>query len=101
MKNLHEETPLFYSYDDLSHFHASFGHLDEYGARYYGYLWSRVLALDLFNHIKEKGLLSSKVGREYREKVLSKGGSQDPSLLLEDFLGRKPSSASFLKAYGL
>lgn len=101
MKNLHEETPLFYSYDDLSHFHASFGHLDEYGARYYGYLWSRVLALDLFNHIKEKGLLSSKVGREYREKVLSKGGSQDPSVLLEDFLGRKPSSASFLKAYGL
>jgi hypothetical protein len=36
--------------------------------------------------------MDGKVGREYRHKVLEKGGSRDELEVLEDYLGRKPST---------
>ncbi|MEX0940116.1 MAG: M3 family metallopeptidase [Candidatus Babeliales bacterium] len=84
-----------------NHMPASFGHLTGYGARYYGYLWSKVFALDLFNHIKKHGLLNPDIGQEYAQKVLAKGGSKDPNDLLKDFLGRDPNSKAFFKDLGL
>jgi thimet oligopeptidase len=79
----------------------SFGHLTDYGAKYYGYLWSKVFALDLFDHIKKFGLLNPEIGEVYGQKVIGKGGSQDPNELLEDFLGRKPNDEAFFKDMGL
>lgn len=101
MKNLHSKTQLYYGFDEHSHFQASFGHLDEYGARYYGYLWSRVFALDVFESIKKEGLLNPKIGKKYAKEILSKGGSKDPTALLTQFLGKEPSENPFLKAYGI
>lgn len=87
--------------DPRDHFYASFGHLTGYGARYYGYMWSKVFAHDLFNEIKKIGLLDPVIGRKYVDAVIGKGGSQDPNDLLKNFLGREPNQDAFLKDMGL
>ena len=89
------------AYDPDTNFYTSFGHLTGYGARYYGYLWSKVFALDLFNEIKKHGLLDPVIGKRYRDLVIGKGGSKDPNELLKDFLGREPNSDAFFKDLGI
>ena len=42
-----------------------------YGAAYYTYLWSQVIAKDMFTRFDSKDLLAPKVAREYRDKVLA------------------------------
>ena len=96
----HEIRPhLLYSEED--HTYAGFDHLGGYGAKYYGYLWSRALAYDVFNvveeHVQQGGSLSS-VGKRYVKEVISKGGSEDPWILLRNFLGREPSFNAFLQS---
>jgi thimet oligopeptidase len=101
-KNLSEE---FFGRDILfdmdNHFEAAFGHLDGYGSRYYCYMWSKVFALDMFDRVKKYGLLNPEIGREYVEKVIGKGGSVDPEVLIENFLERKPVMDAFVKDLGL
>ena len=80
--------------------YASFGHLTGYGAKYYGYLWSKVFALDLFDTIKKYGLLDAGIGTKYVRHIIGRGGSMDPNRLLFNFLGRKPSQKAFLKDMG-
>ena len=101
MKTLHEKIRTHDYYDPKNHMQASFGHLTSYGARYYGYLWSKVFALDLFATIKQHGLLNPEIGERYSSTVLGKGGSKDPNELLFDFLGRAPNNEAFFKDLGL
>ena len=88
------------SYPD-EHGYCGFGHLTVYGSKYYGYMWSKVFALDLFSHIKLYGLLNPVIGSQYTKEVIGKGGSNDPMVLLTTFLGRKPNSDAFFKDMGL
>ncbi len=97
---LFERLMPYQDYCPEENFISSFGHLMGYGAQYYGYLWSKVFALDLFDYIKEHGL-SGKVGARYRDLVIGKGGSKDPYALLVDFLGREPNSDAFFKDMGI
>jgi thimet oligopeptidase len=90
----------YIAYDSANNFHASFGHLAEYGSRYYCYMWSKVYALDMFNHIKKQGLLNNEIGRKYIENVIGKGGSVEPETLLVDFLGRQPDMEAFFEDFG-
>ena len=83
------------------HFAMAFGHLNGYGSRYYAYLWSKVYAVDMFEHIKKFGLLNYEIGKEYIAKVIGKGGSVDPDILIADFLGRTPTLDAFLKDLGV
>lgn len=85
---------------DDSHFQASFGHLTNYGAKYYSYLWAKVFALDCFEVIREKGLLNPEIGRRFREVVLGAGGGKDPNIVLKEFLGREPILEPFFKSAG-
>ncbi|HEB41451.1 MAG TPA: hypothetical protein ENI08_00335 [Candidatus Dependentiae bacterium] len=101
MKRLHEQLIKNILFEPANHFYASFGHLTDYGAKYYGYLWSKVFALDLFDEIKKHGLLNPVIGQKYVREVIGKGGSQDPNELLRNFLGREPSNSAFLKDMGL
>lgn len=87
--------------DPEVHFWASFGHLTGYSAGYYGYLWSDVFSKDLFEHIKEEGLLNPEAGRRYSEAILAPGGSKDPSDMLVSYLGRQPNQKAYFKAMGL
>jgi Zn-dependent oligopeptidase len=50
---------------------------------------------------RKEGLLNPTVGKDYRQKILARGGSLDAMELLVDFLGRKPNEEAFLKAKGL
>jgi thimet oligopeptidase len=100
VKKLQNEVTLF-PYAEGSHFQAGFGHLTNYAAGYYGYLWALVYAQDMFSLFEENGILDKKTGIELRDKVLSKGGTEDPMLLVRDFLGREPNQNAFLKYLGL
>ena len=88
-------------FDPDNHGYASFGHLTNYGSKYYGYLWSKVFAVDLFYYIKPYGLLNPTIGDRYAREVLSRGGSKEPMDLLRAFLGREPNSDAFFKDLGL
>jgi thimet oligopeptidase len=77
--------------------YASFGHLSGYAASYYGYLYSRSYAYDVFLKIKEGGLLNPAVGKQYAEKMLIPGGGRPALSMLTDFLGREPSLEAFKK----
>jgi thimet oligopeptidase len=88
-------------FDPENHFYASFGHLTGYGAKYYGYLWSKVFALDLFAEIKKQGLLNPVIGKRYADIILARGGSKDPYAMLIEFLGREPRIDAFMKDLGI
>ena len=65
-------TPL--GYVEGTMFPASFSHIaSNYGAGYYGYMWSEVLALDMLTPFK-KNMLDPAVGRRYRDTILANGG---------------------------
>ncbi len=98
--DLHEKV-LLYPFPENTHFQAAFGHLDGYGASYYGYLWSKVFAQDMFSIFEKNGVLDAETGMRYRESILSKGGSVDENQMLRDFLGRDPQSDAFLKGEGV
>jgi len=81
---------------------ASFGHMCGYDSQYYGYMWSEVYCHDMYAaRFKKEGLLNPAVGKDYRDKILSRGGSMDAMDMLVDFLGRKPNEEAFLVAKGL
>jgi thimet oligopeptidase len=86
-KEIYDKTPRFVMYDPETHQFCSFGHLTGYGPKYYGYQWSKKLALQIFDYIKAHGgLLDPVMGQRYVSKVIGKGGSCDPNLLMDDFL---------------
>ena len=80
-----------------THRHAAFAHVaDEgYGSSYYTYLWSMVIAQDLFSAFDPDDLLAPEVARRYRDSVLAPGGSRDAADLVESFLGRPTSTEAF------
>ncbi|MCP3918357.1 MAG: Zn-dependent oligopeptidase [bacterium] len=69
------------------HFPAAFGHLHGYAAAYYTYMWSLVIAKDLFSAFQDD-LMDSATAQAYRAAVLAPGGSRDAADLVEQFLGR-------------
>jgi thimet oligopeptidase len=90
-----------YPWVEGTHFAGGFGHLNGYGSKYYGYLWSLVYSCDMFSEFEKKGALAPEMGARYRTEVLSKGGSNDALKLVSNFLGREPNNKAFLKYLGL
>jgi thimet oligopeptidase len=75
---------------------ANWGHMYGYDSSYYGYLWSKVYAIDLFSFFKSNPL-DKKMGMRLREQILSKGGSSDGLDLLRNFMDREPDSNAYIK----
>jgi thimet oligopeptidase len=76
-------------------FPAGFAHIaSNYGAGYYGYLWSLVVAMDMRTAFGADKLDAS-VGARYRSAVLANGGQRPPLELVHEFLGRDTNSKAF------
>lgn len=76
---------------DNTHNAAAWGHLNGYAAGYYTYMWSKVVAKDLFTRFQSAGLGDPATAHAYRELVLAPGASKPAAQLIEDFLGRPVS----------
>ena len=73
-----------------------------YAAGYYSYLWSEVLAANIADYFARHGALSREVGQAFRDKVLSRGNTQDLMQLFRDFTGlQQPDAAVLLRYRGL
>lgn len=87
VKSLREKyTP--YKHVEGTHFQASFGHLDGYSAIYYTYMWSLVIAKDLFTKFDQKNMMNADIATKYRSTILAAGGSKPAATLVKEFLGR-------------
>jgi len=71
-----------------THYAMSFGHLDGYSAVYYTYLWSLVIAKDMFTKFDRAHMLEPGAATRYRKVVLAPGGTKPAAQLVHDFLGR-------------
>jgi Zn-dependent oligopeptidase len=71
-----------------THMQTSFTHLNGYSAFYYTYMWSLVIAKDLFSRFDQSDLMAPEPARRYRRLILERGGSAPAARLVEDFLGR-------------
>jgi thimet oligopeptidase len=80
-----------------TYFHESFGHLEGYSAIYYTYMWSLVIAKDLFGVFRRDGLLNPEPASRYRRSILEPGGSQPAGELVRTFLGRDGSFDAFAR----
>jgi len=69
------------------HSYTGFGHLTGYGACYYTYQWSLVIARDLLSGFGGD-LMDPEAATRYRREILEPGGSRDAGDLVEAFLGR-------------
>lgn len=72
-----------------------------YSAGYYAYLWSEVLDHDAFQWFVEHGGLTRENGQIFRDKILSRGGSEELGALYKAFRGKDPSVEPLLKHRGL
>jgi len=85
-------------------YHATyFRHIfgDEYSADYYAYMWSEVLARDTGAWLHRHGGLTRANGDVLREKILSRGRTQEPRELFRQFYGRDPDVGPLLEYNGL
>jgi len=85
-----------------THPQASFGHLmGGYDAGYYGYLWSKVYAQDLFTAFQKGGLENPVVGMRYRTNILAPARTKEPDAEVAAFLGRPMSPTAFYREFGI
>ncbi|HHP7240064.1 MAG TPA: M3 family metallopeptidase [Cyclobacteriaceae bacterium] len=82
---------------------TQFGHIfaGGYAAGYYSYKWAEVLDADAFEAFKKNGIFNKKIAEKFRLEILSKGGTEHPSVLYKKFKGKEPSIQPLLKRAGL
>ena len=87
---------------DGTHPQASFGHLmGGYDAGYYGYLWSKVYAQDMFSRFKAEGLTNPAAGMAYRRDILAPARLEEPDREVAAFLGRPMNPNAFYAELGI
>lgn len=71
-----------------------------YASGYYGYKWAEVLDADIFGAFKKNGIFDKATAARFRSEILSKGGTEHPSVLFRNFMGRDPDQSAFLLRSG-
>jgi thimet oligopeptidase len=78
-----------FKYVPGTYFQESFDHLDGYSAVYYTYMWSLVIAKDMFSAFSATGdIMKPETAMKYRRLVLAPTGAKSSAQLVQDFLGR-------------
>jgi peptidyl-dipeptidase Dcp len=72
-----------------------------YASGYYAYLWSEVLARDTGQWMHQHGGLTRANGDQLRDKILSRGRTEDPQVMFKDFYGRAPDIGPLIEYRGL
>lgn len=82
---------------------TSFSHIFQggYSSGYYSYKWAEVLDADAFALFLENGIFDKATAQKFKDKVLSKGGTDKPMTLYVNFRGKKPNNTALLKRAGL
>jgi thimet oligopeptidase len=83
--------------DPEIHFAAAFDHLgvDPYSSAYYTFLWSQVIAKDLWSAFDPANPLKPQTARRYRDTILRPGKSRPVAESVRAFLGRPFDLASW------
>jgi thimet oligopeptidase len=84
-----------YPFVEDTHMQCAFGHLGGYSAIYYTYMWSLVIAKDMFAQFDRNDLLKPGVAVRYRNTVLAAAGTKPAAAMVEDFLGRPFNSEAW------
>ncbi len=87
----------------INRFQHGFAHIfgGGYAAGYYSYKWAELLSADVFSRFAEEGVMSRELGQEFVDKLLSRGGAEDPMTLFRDFRGREPQLEPLLRDAGI
>jgi len=94
-KAMEGETPM--GHTDGTAFPGTFEHIAAgYAAGYYGYMWAKVIALDLIDAFGPD-IMNEGAGRRFRDLILSRGSEEPARILVERFLGRPVSSEAFFR----
>ena len=76
-----------------------------YSAGYYSYKWAEVLSADAFSMFEEAGLENDQeikdIGKNFKETILSLGGSLPPLEIFKLFRGREPKTDPLIRHLGL
>ena len=72
-----------------------------YSAGYYSYIWAEVLDADGYEAFRDNGIFDKSTAAAFREHVLEKGGTVDPSVLYRRFRGRDAVVGPLLRHRGL
>jgi thimet oligopeptidase len=93
-------TPIVFPAD--IHFEANFNHIvgSGYSAGYYGYLWSKVYAQDMFARFSRDGLLNPATGAAYRA-ILADAGLDDADVQVARFVGHTLDPEPFYATLGI
>lgn len=101
-RNATEQVKVFEPVDDMI-FSPTFSHIfaGGYAAGYYGYKWAEVLDADAFAKFKENGIFDKKTADEFRNNILTRGGTENPAKLYRQFRGQDPSIDALLIRDGI
>ena len=72
-----------------------------YAAGFYSYKWAEVLDADAFSVFKKNGIFDKNTAKNFRDNILSKGGTEHPMTLYKRFRGQEPTIEALLKRNGI
>lgn len=84
---------------EYNKFQNGFSHI--FAAGYYSYKRAEVLSADAFFAIVDQGVFDTKIGRDYLDIVLGRGGSDSMRVLFYKLMGREPDTHSLLRLSGI
>lgn len=86
-----------------SNLSCQFSHIFQggYSSGYYSYKWAEVLAADAFELFLEKGVFDPPTAHQFKQHILSAGGSEHPMTLYKRFRGQEPDVNALLRSTGL
>ncbi|HEX8445600.1 MAG TPA: M3 family metallopeptidase [Sphingomonas sp.] len=72
-----------------------------YAAGYYAYIWTDMIEENVYDWFQSHGGMTRANGQRFRDLVLSKGHSQDYSVMFRTMTGHDPELAPLLRSRGL